>query len=355
MSKLDFPQTKMAVIGPVLGMTFVGLGVVMAVAFGIFRTLMDVDPLPVIRTIDPVWLLAALAVFVFGNLFTGHRFVCLFPWEGRPIPNRWSVGSLFFAGSVFSLLLPGPVGELAAVAALKKRYGIGMATSLATAIHARFVGLAAAATIAAVALPMFSVPGMAGEVLEWAAILLVMGGAGVGLLSANPVWLQALGRRLTTSEVGTGLLGKIRSSLQHFARALTRVAHASFGTWLKVYAWSLWIQLVQVGALVCIALAMDTQAAWPGLFMAQGTGSLAILVGMFLPGGLGTFELAFVASLTGAGGITLTKAGFMLEAIRMVHLLGVACAGIFFAVWARVFLSEDVREAVRGTDSAGAE
>ena len=354
MSKADFPQTKMAVIGPVMGMTLVGLGIVMAVAFGVFRTFMDVDPLPVIRSIDPLWLFAALAVFVFGNLFTGHRFVCLFPWEGKEKPSRWSIGSLFFAGSVFSLLLPGPVGEVAAVAALKKRYSMDMATSLATAIHARFVGLAAAATIAAVALPMFSVPGAAGEVLEWTAVLLVLGGAGMGVLSANPNWLQAVGRRLTSTEEQTGLLGKIRSSIQHFARALTRVAHASFGTWLQVYAWSIWIQLVQVGALFCIALAMDTHADWPGLFMAQGTGSLAILVGMFLPGGLGTFELAFVASLTGAGGVSLTQAGFMLVAIRMVHLLGFACAGIFFAVWARVFLSDEVRAAVGAEDATGA-
>jgi uncharacterized membrane protein YbhN (UPF0104 family) len=108
----------------------------------------------------------------------------------------------------------------------------------------------------------------------------------------------------------------------------------------------LWIQLIQVCALLCISHAMDVSAAWPGLFMAQGTGSLAILVGMFLPGGLGTFELAFVASLTGAGGVDLTAAGMMLVAIRMVHLLGFACAGLFFAGWAKVFLSDDVRAAV---------
>ena len=177
----------------------------------------------------------------------------------------------------------------------------------------------------------------------------------MGLLSANPKWLQAVGRRLTTTEEQSGFVGKVRSSLQHFARALTRVAHASFGTWLKVYAWSLWIQAVQVGALMCIALAMNTQAEWPGLLMAQGTGSLAILVGMFLPGGLGTFELAFVASLTGAGGVTLTQAGFMLVAIRMVHLMGFACAGIFFAAWARLFLSDEVREAVGSDDTQGGE
>ena len=285
-------------------------------------------------------------MFVFGNLFVGHRFVSLFPWEGRSLPNRWSVGSIFFAGSVFSLLLPGPVGELAAVAALKKRFQTDMAVGLATAVHARFVGLAAAATIAAIALPMFSVTGVVGEVLQWAAVLLVLGGIGLGVLSSNPAWLQALGERLTQSEQGPGLWGRLMASVQHFARALTRVADASFGTWLKVFGWSLWIQFIQVGALMCLTFAMDTSTAWPGLLLAQGTGSLAILVGMFLPGGLGTFELAFIASLTGAGGIDLTAAGLMLIAIRMVHLLGFACAGIFFAAWAKVFLSEDVRKAV---------
>ena len=346
MSASQFPQSKMAVLGPLMGMTVVGLGIIAAVAFGALRFLTDVDPWPVVQQINLFWLLTALAVFVFGNLFVGHRFSCLYPWPDKERPSRWGLGSIFFAGSVFSLLLPGPVGEVAAVAALRKRYGMDMAVSLAAAIHARFVGLTAAATIAAIALPMFSAPGIVGEVLQWAAALLVLGGFGLGVLSSNPAWLQALGHRLKMDAPEPGLWGRIRSSLQHFAVALTRVADAPFRSWVKVYAWSLWIQLIQVQALLCVAIALGLSVAWPGLLLAQGTGSLAILVGMFLPGGLGTFELAFVSSMTGAGGVDLTAAGLMVVAIRMVHLLGFACAGIFFAAWAKVFLSEEVRDAV---------
>ena len=42
----------------------------------------------------------------------------------------------------------------------------------------------------------------------------------------------------------------------------------------------------------------------------------------------------------------LTVAGLMVVAMRMVHLLAFACAGIFFAAWAKVFLSDEVRAAV---------
>jgi uncharacterized membrane protein YbhN (UPF0104 family) len=355
MTSAKFPQSRVVILGRVLAATLVGLFIAMAMAFGMIRVLTDIDPWRVMTNTDPIFLGVAVLLFVFGNLLVGHRFVALFPWGERPRPNRWAVGSLFFAGSVFSLLLPGPVGELAAVGALKKRHGTDVAMALATAIHSRFVGLAAAAAVAAVALPVVSVDGVIGEVLKWSAVLLVGGGLGIGVVSSNPVWLQTVGRRLVSMGDHPGLLGKALRSIRLFAVALTEVSEAPMRTWLVVFGWSMVIQSVHMLALFAVGLAVGVNAAWPGLFLAQGTGSLAILVGMFLPGGLGTYELAFVGSMTGAGGVALVDAGIMVVGVRVVHLLGLGCAGLFFAGWAKVFLSQEVQEVVTHEPSSGSE
>jgi uncharacterized membrane protein YbhN (UPF0104 family) len=353
MSATQFPRSSAVILGRVLAATTVGLAIAMGKAFGMIRVLTDIDPWLVMKSTDPVWLCVAVLLFVFGNLLVGHRFVALFPWGDRPRPNRWAVGSLFFAGSVFSLLLPGPVGELAAVGALKKRHGIGVPLALATAIHSRFVGLAAAATLAVLTLPLVSVDGVIGEILRWSAVILVSGGLGLGVVSSNPEWLQTMGRRLLALGDRPGLVGKALRSVRLFAVALTEVSEAPILTWLVVFGWSLVIQGVHILALFAVSVAVGVNAAWPGLILAQGTGSLAILVGMFLPGGLGTFELAFVGSLTGAGGVGLVGAGIMVVGVRVVHLLGLGCAGIFFAAWAKVFLSQEVQEVVTREPSPG--
>jgi len=353
MKEARFPQSRRAILNRVLLATFVGLGLAMAMAFGVLRMLTDIDPWSILVNTNPLLLMVAVLLFVFGNLLVGHRFVALFPWGETPRPNRWSVGSLFFAGSVFSLLLPGPVGELAAVGALKKRHGIEMATALATAIHSRFVGLAAAGTLAALALPVVSVEGVVGEVLKWSAVMLVCGGLGIGVISSNPAWLQAVGHRLLSAGDRPGFVGRSLHSLRHFAVALTQVSDAPLRTWAAVYGWSMVIQSVHMLALFVVGLAVGVVSLWPGMFLAQGTGSLAILVGMLLPGGLGTFELAVVGSLTGAGGVGLVDAGVMVVGIRVVHLLGLGCAGVFFAAWAKVFLSDEVQEAVTADPSSG--
>jgi len=355
MSDRQLPTSRSVILVRVLVATTVGLVVVMGMAFGMIRVLTDIDPWLVMKNTDPILLAVAVLLFVFGNLLVGHRFVALFPWGVRPRPNRWAVGSLFFAGSVFSLLLPGPVGELAAVGALKKRHGTAVATALATAIHSRFVGLAAAATLAAMALPVVSVDGVVGEVLKWSAVVLVGGGLGIGVISSNPVWLQTVGRSVISMGERPGLMGKALRSVRLFAVALTEVSEAPMRTWLAVFGWSVVIQSVHMLALFVVGLAVSVNAEWPGLFLAQGTGSLAILVGMFLPGGLGTYELAFVGSMTGAGGVALVDAGIMVVGVRVVHLLGLGCAGIFFAAWAKVFLSQEVQDVVAPEPSSESE
>jgi len=336
------PDSPRRVLFAVAGATGLGVLIALAVGVGTIRLLTEVDPWPVLRQVNPLMLLAAVAFFVFGNTLVGHRFLALLPEQGGSKPNSWAVGSIFFGTSVFSLMLPGPVGEVAAVAALDKRYGIKSSIGLATAVHARFVGLAAAATIALAVLPFVVVESAFGQVLLWGAVLLCVGGAGLGVVSANPAWLQRLGAVLTGPADATGLRARLLSSIRIFAVALASVSQASFSTWLKVFGWSLVIQSVQMGAMLCIAAALGIAPALPGIALAQGTGSLAILVGIFLPGGLGTYEVAFIGSMVGPGMLEASAAGVLVIGMRIVHLLGLASAGLMFAYWARLLLSDDL-------------
>jgi len=340
--------SRAKVLRRVLIATTVGIGVVLAIGVGVIRFATDVDPWPIFQAIDSGWLCAAVALFVFANLLVGHRFIAIAPAEHTAGMTGFRVGSLFFAGSVFSLMLPGPVGEIAAVAALRKRHGIPMSVAFAASVHARFVGLASAALLALCAFPFVSVGGTVGQVVAGGGAMLVAIGLGLGGISMRPTWMAMLGRRVAS----TGWLGKVGGSLRLFAEALASVGQAPWHVWLRVFGWSALIQLIQVASLLALCAALNFDVALPGLMLAQGTGSLAILVGMFLPGGLGTFELAVIGSVVGAGGLSVADGGTFAVATRVVHLLALSVSGVMFAAWAHVFLADDVMDEL---DESGSE
>jgi len=323
-------------------MSSVGLLLAVAIGVGAIRLLTQVDPWPILKSVDVPLLLGAVGLFIFGNLLVGHRFLSMHPERSEASDKPWEVGSLIFASSTFSLLLPGPVGEFAAVAAMKKRYGLDPAVALATSVHSRLVGLAAAAMVALIALPFVSIETELGEILRVGALMLVFVGLTLGLLSSNPRWVRSFGDLLLRGAKSGGLLGRILSGVAVFSEALARVGRAPFSTWLKVLGWSLLIQGVQMTALVVVAMALSISPAWPGVVLAQGTGSLAILVGIVLPGGLATYEIAFVSSMIGPGMLAAASAGILVVGMRIVHLLGLTGAGVLFVFWARVLMSEEV-------------
>jgi len=331
--------SRAAILRRVLGATTVGVLLALAIGVGVIRFTTDVDPVPVFRAIRPVWLIAAVVCFVFANVLVGHRFIAIAPAEYSRKMKGFSVGSLFFAGSVFSLMLPGPVGEVAAVAALRKRYEIPMSVAFASSIHARFVGLASAALFALAAFPFVTVEGTVGQVVAGGGVMLILVGSVLGVISMRPHWMSKFGQGILTT---SNWLGRVGQSLKIFAEALASVGQSPLSAWFRVFGWSVLIQAIQVLSMLCVCMALNLNVHVAGLMLAQGTGSLAILVGMFLPGGLGTFELAVVGSMMGAGGVTGAEAGSFVVAIRIVHLLSLAISGVMFAAWAKVFLSEDV-------------
>ena len=332
----------------VSGAVVVGIVLLLAIGVGAIRMLTEVDPWPVFEAMDLGWLLAAVLGFVFGNILVGHRFLAMLSEDTPAHREPWRVGSLFFGASVFSLVLPGPVGELAACAALKKRYGIVFSRGLATAVHARLVGLASAALMAIAVLPFVEVSSNLGEVLRVGAAMVCVAGLGVGVLTAMPSWMQWVSTTVERSP-----LARVLGSAMILIRALSETGRAPLRTWLKVLAWSVVIQGVQLLTIAMVGMALGLVPTLPGLLLAQGTGSLGILVGVILPGGLGTYEVAVISSFAGPGGLALASAGVLAVGIRIVHLLGLGSAGIMFAFWAKVLTAgevmADVEQAQGGT------
>lgn len=334
-------------------MMALGLVLVVGFAFVGLRTFTEVEPVDFFLQLDHMWLAISVALFVFGNLLVGHRFMALYPERKKPLPGPFTVGSLFFSGNVFTLLLPGPVGELAAIAILRRRYGLPMRDSFAVTVHTRFVGLFSAAVVAAVALPFVNPEGLLGQVLLTCALVLTVGGLGLGMLGAQPAWLRRFGNWVLSvmDHNGPGpvrwVVGRTGAQIRLFAESLTRVWHGPFSSWLKVVMWSFVIQGVHLASLVAATQALSVEPAWPGLLLAQGMGSLTILIVFLVPGGLGAYELAVISSLSGPGALPLIDAGMAALCFRVVHLSGLACAGIGFLAWARGFMAPEVIETMK--------
>ena len=172
--------------------------------------------------------------------------------------------------------------------------------------------------------------------------MLIGVGLGLGLLSSKPGWVRWFGDLLLRGAERGGILGRALSGVAVFSSALARVGQAPGKAWIKVLAWSVLIQSIHMMAIVFVAMALSLSPAWPGLLLAQGTGSLAIVVGILLPGGLGTYEIAVISSMAGPGMLTVVSAGVVAVGMRVVHLLGLSSAGILFALWAKVLMSDDV-------------
>jgi hypothetical protein len=316
----------------------------------------DADLHTIMARIQLPWLLASIAIFVIGNLLVGPRFLALLPRGTGRRPGAFACGSLFFAGNVFTLLIPGPVGELAAIAALREHYEVPARAGLATSLHSRFVGLFVNGALAMTALAFLRVDDQVGRIVWVGSAVVASGGVLLGTASARPQLLQALGsftlavlERHRSGSLGW-MIGRVDGQLSLFARTLQQVWHAPRSAWFAVFCWSLLIQAVQLLSLFCATQALSLSPSLPSLMLAQGVGSLMTVALFMFPGGLGTFELAFVGCFVGAGGLTLLDAGLLVLTIRVVHLSGIACAGIALTWWARILLSADVLDAVESGD-----
>lgn len=272
---------------------------------------------------------AALALLLFGvgNLALGPRFAALLP-PGAQV-GRGLASGLFFAGQSLHLLLPGPAGELALCAALGRRCAIPLPVSLAAAAHSRMVGLAGNALVALVALPFVPSSGPWAQVLWLAAALITALGLGLGALSASPRHLSRLGAVLAAR--GWGRPG---AGLRHLGEALAAVWAAPASAWGAAMGWTAGLQAAHIGALVCAGLALGLPLSWPSTFLAQGVGNLSMALSPVLPAGLGAYDMVLMQIFTGLDALGLVEGALLLLGVRLIHLGGLACAGLVALLWA---------------------
>jgi uncharacterized membrane protein YbhN (UPF0104 family) len=351
------PRTAHRALIPFVLTTMAGVITVVAVGAIALTTLTETDPVAVLRQAKVLPFVAALGCFVFANLLVGFRFRALLPVresaEKHPVLGGWTLGSLFFAGHVFSLIVPGPAGEIASLTVLHRQYGVPARDGLATAVHTRFVGLACGSLLALIALPFTDIGSLLGQVLAGVAILMICGGLALGVASAQPMWARMVGRGALAVVARLDRWGferlarPLRSPVALFAESLLDIWSAPKRAWIAVVFWSLVMQAIHVLGLALAAFSLGLSPAWPGLFLGQGLGSLAVLVTLMLPGGLGSYEATFIASMMAGGGLLLAQAGVLVVAVRLIHLLGLVASGLAFGAWAGPLWQAEVQAAVQ--------
>ncbi|MFZ5482443.1 MAG: lysylphosphatidylglycerol synthase domain-containing protein, partial [Myxococcota bacterium] len=146
----------------------------------------------VLARAQPAVLVAAVTSMTTGLVFLALRWRAMMP-DPRGVTVLPLTG-IFTIGTLLNYALPGPVGEVVAAAMAGKRWGMPAETALAASVHARFIGLAVAGTVAGVLFLTTEMPVPEG-MSRWvgAATFAIAGGAiALGALAAFPRALRGL-------------------------------------------------------------------------------------------------------------------------------------------------------------------
>lgn len=290
---------------------------------------------------DARWLAVALVLMVVSLGLAGPRFCALLPPEG-PRPPALEMATLQLASTVLNLSFPGPAGELAAAAAVNRRHGLPVTAALASSVHGRLTGLAAAGVLTLAAIPLQ--PNAGDRRLAMAAAGAVgLVGLAVGLLSAWPelfLWVGGFPRWLLRGAPPPVARAGDRLSLavERLGEALVTGARLGPVPWLRALGWSLGAHALLAVAVVVCGRAVGVDVPLPVAVLAHAASVVASVALVVLPGGLGAFDAVFLGVLTLAGGLATWQAGLVLAAVRGVQLAGMAVAGVAFMAWAHTLL-----------------
>lgn len=180
-------------------------------------------------------ILLAFGVMTVGLAFLALRWRSLMPVDTRHVRIH-TLTSILLIGSLLNYALPGPVGEFAAAALASRRFGITAEVAFAAGIHARFVGLGVAGTVALLLLAVAPLP-VPPQYMPWITTAAVAIGLGVIALTALSARPQLL-RWVSAQTVGRmGFLSSLDRSVARFCEALAAVGRV--GPWRYAQA-ALW-------------------------------------------------------------------------------------------------------------------
>ncbi len=274
------------------------------------------------------WLFAAVAAFGIATGLAGLRFRCLVPAaDTHWLPSRHVLFRLFFAANALNIVFPGPAGDLALAAYLQRKYQLPTATGIATALHARLVGLWATGGLAigfAIGLPLPEE--LASGVAAGIAVVGVLG-LGAATAAAHPTWLRCL----------SGSLSRFRYWPHKRLLPLLTALHAVHlegwrPRWMAL-AWSLVIQGFVFLSLACVVASSNLSISIVSLLLTHATSGVAAVGAVLLPaGGAGAFEASFAATLSSTSSLTLAQSGLLLTLVRLVHLLTIGLSSVVLMV-----------------------
>ena len=290
----------------------------------------------VVARAQPAPLLGALLLMVTAFFCMGLRWRALMPRGTRAHPL--GLMSMVCAGLLLNFAVPGPVGEVAAAWFAHRRYRITMATSLASGIAARLLGLASAAGLALTAWLLTDLP----VAPEWrrlvavAATLMGVGGATLIVMAARPQWWRPLMSRALQAMARPGRTGDwIRRAdvgIGAVADALAETALRGPAAYARATGWSLMGHGCVTVGIAIAASAFGATVDPAGLLFTYATTTAGAVVLFALPGSQVGWDAMFFTLLVGTAGVEPVNALAIAAVVRIGQLL-VMGLGALSLVW----------------------
>jgi len=270
-------------------------------------------------------LLAALVIMSVGLCFMGLRWRALVP-GGESLPLVGMTGAVA-SGMLLNYALPGPVGEVAAPMLVQRRYGFPAETTLAAGIHARFIGLATAGIFAGLAWVFgdMPVPEEYVELVRFAAIAIVVGALGLGVLSSRPALLRAASQHSVGRLAGEGVvrrsLGRLNEAVVRVADSLGKVGRIGFRSYGMAVLWSVCGHVAVSTGIWIGAVGMGMDPSPFGVVFTYCAATAGVVALFILPGGQLGWDALFCAFFTVTTGVDLPDAVAVTVLVRVQQII----------------------------------
>jgi uncharacterized membrane protein YbhN (UPF0104 family) len=286
---------------------------------GVFAALsVDDALLAEVRAARPAEALAAAIAFVLVFPAMGLRWRALIPGAREAGVGALAISAVAASGQLVGIALPGPVGEVAAAALVRRRWGIAAPLALAASLHARVLGLLTGVVLAGALLA--GAPGVAIPD-GWGTPLLLGGLVVSGMVAALTV-LALFPRvflRLSAPAWLPGPAARLWAMVGEFLAGAARLGRGVGRPHLEASLWSLLMHVCAGVGVWLLARALGGDPTLAGVLFTQGAISAGALVLFLLPGQALGWDAAYAAFLVAAAGLDPAVAVVTTALARLVQ------------------------------------
>ncbi len=349
MESTDAPDLFPSALSPIgilkraLLPTVLWLVVLLLLWLVLLKESVDTQALDQLRTsARPLPMLGAFLLMFGGILFMGFRWRALLP--GREGTNPLMLAAIAASGMLLNVALPGPVGEVAAAALVKRRYGIPAPVALAASVHSRFVGLGTAALLAFLIWALFPLPApeQAAPYVAGAAIVVGLGALALALIAFKPRILE-IWADLTLARISRGpwkrasrIAGRLDTMVRQFVGAMSSIGRSGGMPHLRAIVWTTCGNVTVVTGIWLATLSLGYHASLGGLLFAHCATTAGSVVLFALPIGQVGWDAAFGSLLVIAAGLPLEVALAVTVMVRVQQILVLALGALFLALFPHI-------------------